>query len=99
MLDFFDFFIVGYLVAQFRPRWHLTYGRSSAMLLSAGVGAIVSALTRGALADAFGRGPHNTNRILTARPGGPASSAPPSARHAAGVRRARLTCHGESAMA
>jgi putative MFS transporter len=55
VLDFFDFFIVGYLVAQLGPQWHLTYGQSSLMLLSAGVGAIVSALAWGALADAFGR--------------------------------------------
>jgi putative MFS transporter len=55
VLDFFDFFIVGYLVAQLGPQWHLTYGQSSLMLLAAGVGAIVSALTWGALSDAFGR--------------------------------------------
>jgi putative MFS transporter len=55
VLDFFDFFIVGYLVAQLGPQWHLTYGQSSLMLLSAGVGAIVSALTWGVLSDAFGR--------------------------------------------
>jgi MFS transporter, putative metabolite:H+ symporter len=55
VLDFFDFFIVGYLVAQLGPQWHLTYGQSSVMLLAAGLGAIVSALTWGALSDAFGR--------------------------------------------
>src|ERR1700689_3756945 len=55
VLDFFDFFIVGYLVAQLGPQWHLTYGQSSVMLLAAGLGAIVAALTWGALSDAFGR--------------------------------------------
>jgi putative MFS transporter len=55
VLDYFDFFIVGYLVAQLGPQWHLTYGQSSVMLLAAGLGAIVSALTWGALSDAFGR--------------------------------------------
>jgi putative MFS transporter len=54
-LDFFDFFIVGYLVAQLGPQWHLTYGESSVMLLAAGIGAIVSALCWGALSDALGR--------------------------------------------
>ena len=55
VLDYFDFFIVGYLVAQLGPEWHLTYGQSSVMLLAAGLGAIVAALTWGALSDAFGR--------------------------------------------
>ena len=31
-LDFFDFFIVSYLVAVVGPQWHLTYGQSAAML-------------------------------------------------------------------
>ena len=35
VLDFFDFFIVGYLVAQLGPQWHLTYGQSSLILLPA----------------------------------------------------------------
>src|SRR5580658_5960645 len=55
VLDYFDFFIVGYLVAQLGPQWHLTYGQSSLMLLSAGAGAIVSGLSWGTLSDAFGR--------------------------------------------
>jgi MFS transporter, putative metabolite:H+ symporter len=54
-LDFFDFFIVGYLVAQLGPEWHLTYGQSSVILLAAGAGAIVGALCWGALSDALGR--------------------------------------------
>jgi putative MFS transporter len=54
-LDFFDFYIVGYLVAVLAPQWHLTYGQSSLMLLSAGVGAIIGALVWGALSDAWGR--------------------------------------------
>lgn len=55
VLDFFDFFIVGYLIAQLGPQWHLTYGESSTILLAGGVGAIVSALTWGALSDWLGR--------------------------------------------
>jgi MFS transporter, putative metabolite:H+ symporter len=55
VLDFFDFFIVGYLVAQLGPQWHLTYGQSSLILLAGGLGAIVSALTWGVLSDKFGR--------------------------------------------
>jgi putative MFS transporter len=54
-LDFFDFFIVSYLVAVVGPQWHLTYGQSAAMLLSGGVGAILGALAWGSLSDAWGR--------------------------------------------
>lgn len=54
-LDFFDFFIVGYLVAVIGPQWHLTYGQSAAMLLSGGVGAILGALAWGSFSDAWGR--------------------------------------------
>ena len=64
VLDFFDFFIVGYLVAQLGPQWHLTYGQSSLMLLAAGAGAIVSALTWGVLSDAFGRKPQLVSGYL-----------------------------------
>ncbi|HXC91978.1 MAG TPA: MFS transporter [Stellaceae bacterium] len=55
MLDLFDFFIVGYLVAELGPRWHLTYGQSAIILLSGGVGAIVSAPIWGSLSDRWGR--------------------------------------------
>ncbi|HUC10492.1 MAG TPA: MFS transporter [Stellaceae bacterium] len=55
MLDLFDFFIVGYLVAELGPRWHLTYGESAIILLSGGVGAIVSAPIWGSLSDSLGR--------------------------------------------
>lgn len=49
------FFIVGFLVAVLSPQWHLTFGQTSIILLSAGVGAIVGALAWSALADRFGR--------------------------------------------
>jgi MFS transporter, putative metabolite:H+ symporter len=54
-LDFFDFFVVGYLVAVVGPQWHLTYGQSSVMLLGGGIGAICGALVWGPLTDAWGR--------------------------------------------
>lgn len=55
IFDFFDFFIVGFLVAMLAPQWQLTFGQTSVMLLSAGVGAIVGALAWGALSDLWGR--------------------------------------------
>lgn len=54
-LDFFDFYLVGFLLAVLGPGWHLTYGQSSLILLSAGAGAILGSLFAGAIADAYGR--------------------------------------------
>jgi len=53
--DFFDFLVVGYLLAQVAREWHLTYGQSAVILYSGGVGAILGALMFGALSDAWGR--------------------------------------------
>src|SRR5579864_7494902 len=55
MFEFYDFFLVGYLVSQLAPGWHLTYGQSAVMLLSSGVGAIVGSLVGGQIADIIGR--------------------------------------------
>ena len=55
MFEFYDFFLVGYLVSVLAPGWHLTYGQSAMMLLSSGVGAIVGAMIGGQLADLVGR--------------------------------------------
>src|SRR6516225_5580301 len=55
VFDYFDYYIVGFLVAVLAPQWHLTFGQTSIMLLSAGVGAIIGSLIWGALADRFGR--------------------------------------------
>lgn len=55
IFDYFDFFIVGFLVAVLAPQWHLTFGQTSAMLLSAGFGAIFGSLVWGALGDRWGR--------------------------------------------
>src|SRR5277367_2326795 len=55
MFEFYDFFLVGYLVSVLAPGWHLTYGQSAMMLLSSGVGAITGALIGGKFADIVGR--------------------------------------------
>ncbi len=54
-LDYFDFVIVGFLVAVVGPQWHLTYLESAFILLSAGLGSIAGALIWGSLADRWGR--------------------------------------------
>src|SRR5271167_4880516 len=55
VLEFFDFLVVGYLLAVLGPQWHLTYGQSALILYSGGVGSIVGALAFGSLSDASGR--------------------------------------------
>ncbi|HEX4171253.1 MAG TPA: MFS transporter [Acetobacteraceae bacterium] len=55
VFDFFDFLVVGYLLAAVAREWHLTYGQSAVILYSGGVGAIVGAALFGAFADAWGR--------------------------------------------
>jgi putative MFS transporter len=55
MFEFYDFFLVGYLVSVLAPGWHLTYGQSALMLLSSGLGAIAGSLAGGQVADVVGR--------------------------------------------
>ncbi|MBV9199425.1 MAG: hypothetical protein JOY83_06730, partial [Alphaproteobacteria bacterium] len=43
IVEFFDFLVVGYLLAVLAPQWHLTFGQSAVMLYSGGVGAILGA--------------------------------------------------------
>lgn len=56
-LDYFDFFIVGFLIASLAPDWHLTFFQASVMLMSGGLGSIFGSLVFGSLGDRFGRKP------------------------------------------
>jgi len=55
VLDFFDFFLIAFVMSAIGPEWHLTYGQGAIILYGAGVGAIVGSLVSGSLGDVFGR--------------------------------------------
>lgn len=55
LLDFFDFFLIAFVMSQIGPEWKLTYGQGALILYGAGVGAILGAIIWGALGDRFGR--------------------------------------------
>src|SRR5215472_13952973 len=55
MLDFFDFFLIGYVLAFILKEWHLTYGQSAVILVSAGLGAVPGAFFWGWMGDVIGR--------------------------------------------
>jgi putative MFS transporter len=55
MLDFFDFFLIGYVLAFIIGGWHLTFGQSAIILMSSGLGAVPGAFFWGWMADRIGR--------------------------------------------
>src|SRR5580698_4087460 len=55
MLDFFDFFLIGYVLTFIVKEWHLSFMESGVILLAAGVGAIPGAFFWGWLVLAFFR--------------------------------------------
>ena len=55
MLEFFDYFLIGYVVAFIAGPWKLTFGQSAVILLSSGFGAMFGAVFYGWLADKIGR--------------------------------------------
>jgi MFS transporter, putative metabolite:H+ symporter len=55
MLDFFDFFLIGYVLAFILKEWQLTYAQSAVILISAGLGAVPGAFFWGWMGDQIGR--------------------------------------------
>ena len=55
VLDLFDFFLIAFVVPILNDEWTLTYGEATAMLLSAGFGAIAGSILWGRFGDRFGR--------------------------------------------
>ncbi|WP_428671056.1 MFS transporter [Reyranella sp.] len=54
-LEFFDYFLIGFVLAFLIGPWKLTFGQSAIVLMSSGVGAILGAYIWGWLADKVGR--------------------------------------------
>lgn len=57
MLEFWDAYLIGFIMAFLIKPWGLTYGVMGAVLLASGAGAIVGGVVWGSLADRFGRKP------------------------------------------
>ena len=55
LLDFFDFFLIGYVLAFITKEWQLTYWQGAMILLSSGLGAVPGAFFWGWVADRIGR--------------------------------------------
>jgi len=55
LLDFFDFFLIGYVLAFITKEWQLTYWQGAVILLSSGIGAVPGAFFWGWVADKVGR--------------------------------------------
>src|SRR5437868_15516567 len=54
-LEFFDYFLIGFVLAVLIGPWKLTFGQSATVLMSSGIGAIMGAYAWGWLADRIGR--------------------------------------------
>jgi putative MFS transporter len=55
MLEFFDYYLISFVLAFIIKPWHLTFGQSAVILLSSGVGAILGSFIWGRIADVYGR--------------------------------------------
>src|SRR5437764_6953688 len=54
-LEFFDYFLIGFVLAFIIGPWRLTFGQSAVVLLSSGIGAMIGAMFWGWMADKIGR--------------------------------------------
>src|SRR5947209_19813833 len=53
-LEFFDYFLIAFVLAFLIGPWKLTFGQSAIVLMSSGIGAILGAYAWGWLADRIG---------------------------------------------
>src|ERR1700694_5044197 len=54
-LEFFDYLLIGFVLAFLIGSWKLTFGQYSTVLMSFGIGAIMVDYVGGSLADPIGR--------------------------------------------
>ncbi|MFI7679144.1 MFS transporter [Actinophytocola sp. NPDC049390] len=54
-VEFFDFFIIGFILSMIAGPWGLTFGESAVILLAGGLGTTLGAIVWGRLADRIGR--------------------------------------------
>jgi putative MFS transporter len=64
LLDFFDFFLIAFVMSVIGPEWRLTYAQGALILYGAGIGAIIGSLIWGSLGDRFGRKPQTVTGTL-----------------------------------
>ena len=55
VIDFFDFALIGFVLAFFVKDWHLTFGQSGAILFASGIASIPGGIFFGWLGDQIGR--------------------------------------------
>ncbi len=55
VIDFFDFALIGFVLAFFVKDWHLTFGQSGAILFASGIATIPGGIFFGWLGDKIGR--------------------------------------------
>jgi len=64
LLEFFDYFLIGFVLAFVVVPWKLSYGQSATVLLSSGLGAVFGGFFWGYLADRVGRRPIFISTVL-----------------------------------
>lgn len=53
--EFFDMFVIGFVISDLSKPWHLTFLQASLILLASGLGTIIGSIVWGRLADRIGR--------------------------------------------
>ncbi len=56
-VEFFDFFIVGFILTLIAKPWGLNFMESSVILLAGGLGSVLGSIIWGRIADKIGRRP------------------------------------------
>ncbi|MGH9357827.1 MAG: MFS transporter [Terriglobia bacterium] len=65
MLEFYDQFIIAFVLVLVVKPWRLTFGESAAVLFSSGIGSIIGSFLWGYIADRYGRRPTLVAIILS----------------------------------